>query len=175
MKIAIRKFENNDVLKFYEAVAESVGHLSFWFPWCKDTYSVSEAEFWVKSSKEAWESGVEYRFVIENLESGEIIGSVGINQIVKAHKIGNLGYWTRKSYLNRGVCQKAASLAIEYAFRELGFQRIEIHVLVENYASIRVAERIGAIYEGEQRNKLFFKNCPCTAKCYSVIPADIAF
>lgn len=172
MNIEIRKFKNCDVASFYQAVLDTAKHASGWLPWCNERYSLSEAEQWVRSSIEEWEVGNEYRFVIVESDSQEVVGSIAINNIIKAHKIGNLGYWVRGSCLNKGVCSSAEKLVIEYAFKNLNFSRIEIVVLESNVASIRVAEKIGATYEGTLKNKISLNGISLPARCYSVIPQE---
>lgn len=172
MEIAIRKFKESDAQEFQAAVLESVEHVSDWLPWCTEAYSLQDAEQWTTSAAKVWDAGTDYRFIIEDLDTKKILGSVGINQIVHQHKIGNLGYWVRKSAINRGICTKAARLAVKYAFTELEIQRIEVHVHTENIASNAVASKLGGVYEGVFRNKLFFNGHSVPAKCYSVIPCD---
>ncbi|TMP44352.1 N-acetyltransferase [Pseudoalteromonas citrea] len=173
MDVQIRPFQSTDGESFYSSVTESLAHLGTWLPWCHKDYSIEEAQEWVKYSIEQWQSGAEYNFVIEDLDSQKILGSVAINQMVPMHRCGNLGYWVNQSVLGQGVCVKAIKQLLHYAFADLGLQRIEIHVLEENYASNRVAEKLNATFEGVQRHKLFFKDRPYSAKCYSLIPADI--
>lgn len=174
MAISIRKYRESDAGDFEQAVLESVEHLSKWMSWCTPNYSIKDATAWVSSADETWKSGSDYRFVIEDVDGGKLLGSVGINQIVHQHRIGNLGYWVRASEINKGVCTRAARLAVEYAFAELGFQRIEVHVHVDNAASNEVASRLGGEYEGIFRNKLLFDGVSVPAKCYSIIPSDYA-
>jgi len=170
--VAIRKYRETDAEQFQVAVLESVSHVSQWLPWCTPDYSIEDATQWATSAAQAWDEGTDYRFVIENKSTGEILGSVGINQVVPQHRVGNLGYWIRESAMNQGVCTRAARLAIEYAFCELDFQRIEIHVHPDNVASNAVAAKLGGVYEGVFRNKIVFEGASVPAKCYSVVPSD---
>ena len=172
MDVSIRKYKESDAKKFQRAVLESVEHLSEWLPWCTVDYSISDAVDWTRSAARGWEDGVDYRFLIEDSGTGEVLGSVGINQIVRQHKVGNLGYWVRESAVNNGVCTRAARQAISFAFEKLGFQRIEVHVHVENHASNAVASKLGGQFEGTFRNKLMFNGESVPAKCYSIIPGD---
>ncbi len=172
MEISIRKVKASDAEKFKAAVLESVEHVSEWLPWCTSAYSLQDAKDWTSSATKEWEAGTDYRFIIEDSETRQILGGVGINQIVPQHKIGNIGYWVRKTALNKGVCTKAVLLVAKYAFSELGFQRLEVHVHTENIASNSVASKLGGVYEGVFRNKLIFKGESVPAKCYSIIPGD---
>lgn len=172
MNISIRKYKSTDATQFYQAVIESVDHVSRWLPLCTENYSFSDAQDWCNSALTAWENDTDYRFIIEDNDTRAILGSVGFNQIVKQHKIANLGYWIRKSTAGKGVCTTACRLAIDYAFSKLDIYRIEIHVHPENTASNTVASKLG-VYEGTFRNKLVLHGKSVAAKCYSVISGDI--
>jgi len=172
VKINIRKFKEGDAQEFQEAVLESVEHLSMWLPWCTPNYSIEDATEWVTSAANTWQAGADYRFVIEDAKTLKILGTVGINQVVPQHKVGNLGYWVRKSALKQGVCTQAARQVAEFAFEKLGFKRLEIHILTDNDASNAVACKLGGEYEGIFRNKLLFNGKSLSAKCYSIVPDD---
>jgi RimJ/RimL family protein N-acetyltransferase len=172
VKITLREFKESDAEEFQAAVLESVEHLSNWLPWCTPDYSIEDATEWARSAAQTWRDGTDYRFLIEDLKAGRILGSVGINQVVAQHQRGNLGYWVRKSAINQGICTQAARQVVLFAFESLGFQRLEIHVHTNNDASNAVAAKLGAVYEGTFRNKLVFRGQSLPAKCYSIIPAD---
>jgi RimJ/RimL family protein N-acetyltransferase len=172
VQINIRKFKEGDAQEFQVAVLESVVHLSRWLSWCTSNYSIGDATEWVRSATDTWESGTDYRFVIEDAETFQILGTVGINQVVPQHKIGNLGYWVRNSAIDQGVCTESARQVVVFAFEKLGFKRIELHILTDNDASNAVASKLGGKYEGIFRNKLYYKGESLPAKCYSIVPSD---
>ena len=142
-KIGIRPFQNEDVNSFYEAAIESAEHMQEFMPWCHAEYSIQESKEWVISQTETFKEGKEYSFVIYSLENQELLGSVAINHINNIHKIGNIGYWIRKSALNKGVATEAVSLACSFGFTTLGLFRAEIVTLPSNKASRKVAEKVG--------------------------------
>lgn len=172
MEVVIRKYREGDAAEFQQAVLESVEYISQWLSWCTPDYSIDDAANWVQSASRDWENGTDYRFVIEDAKTRLILGTVGINRVVQQHKIGNLGYWVRKSALNQGICVNAARQVVTFAFKKLGFRRIEIHVQIGNHASNAVASKLGGQYEGTFRNKLVFDGLSVPAKCYSIIPSD---
>ena len=173
MQIKIRKFQPGDAPGLYAAVRESIPHLSPWLGWCTENYSLADAEQWVASAEVVWQEGSDYRLVIEDEMTGEIIGSVAINNIIQVHRIGNLGYWVSHKYCGRGIASKAARHMVRYAFDELDFQRIEVVVLPDNLASKAVAEKLGGCCEGLQRNKVMHLGKSVAALCYSIIPNDL--
>lgn len=171
MKIAVRPLTASDAQVFHQAVLESVEHVSEWLPWCSPYYSIEDARQWASNAVESWNGGTDYRFVIEDTDSATFLGSCGINH-VSQHRVGNFGYWVRKTALNQGVCTAASRLAIRFAFEELGFQRLEVQVPIDNHASNAVAAKLGGVYEGIFRNKLILKGLSSPAMCYSIIPSD---
>ncbi|MFT5481697.1 MAG: RimJ/RimL family protein N-acetyltransferase [Halieaceae bacterium] len=172
MKVEIRQFRESDAANFRDAVLESVDHVSPWLPWCMAEYRLEDARDWVVTAAVNWREGTDYRFLIVDADTDSILGGVGISQVVPHHRTGNLGYWVRKAALGQGVCTRAAKLVVFYAFDELQFQRIEVHVLTDNIASNIVAQKLGGEFEGVQRNKLVVRGESCAANCYSIVPTD---
>ncbi|MFF2591619.1 GNAT family N-acetyltransferase [Peribacillus butanolivorans] len=82
---------------------------------------------------------------------GEIAGTIGFNEINKASKIGSIGYWLGEGFQGNGIMTKAIKTFIDYGFRELGLNRIEVSIAVENKRSRALAERQGFIEEGRLR------------------------
>ncbi len=114
--IGIRPFQDNDVNLFHEAAIESTEHMKEFMPWCHSEYSIQESKEWVISQTKAFKEGKEYSFIIYSLGNQKLLGSVAINHINDIHKIGNIGYWIRKSALNKGVATEAVSLACSFGF-----------------------------------------------------------
>jgi RimJ/RimL family protein N-acetyltransferase len=75
--------------------------------------------------------------------------------------------------VRKGVAIAAARLAARFAFRELSLTRVELVALVDNIASRRVAEKLGATLEGVARNRLVHNGVPFAAAMYSLVPGDI--
>lgn len=172
MQIEIRKMNASDAQGLYEAIIESIDHVSEWMTWCTSDYALEEAEDWTASAEDKWVDGTEYRFLAISKDTKEILGCFGIGHVHPERKSGDLGYWVRKTALGKGVAKKASRLVTKYAFDELGFQRIEVCVLPENTHSIAVAESLGGTFEGTFRNKLIHDGVSKSAKCFSIIPED---
>ena len=153
LEIQIRRYEASDVDAIYEAVIESRAELSPWMPWCHAGYSQQDTFSWVESRAGAWERNEEWSFLIVDF-AGRVLGGCGIHRLDLRNGVGELGYWVRTSATRFGVATQAAQRIMEWAFREQGLHRIEILAAVENVASQRVAEKVGAIREGVVRGRL---------------------
>ncbi|MDC0610789.1 GNAT family N-acetyltransferase [Vibrio sp.] len=139
MPVCIREFTDDDVIPFFDAVRESVSHVSPWLPWCKEGYAISDAQNWVEGSRFEWNHETDYRFVIYDDQSGVFLGSVAINDIDYFKRSATLGYWVRRSALRKGVAKSASELALVFAFDEIRLERVFIDILPGNVASKKVA------------------------------------
>src|SRR6266850_7327878 len=168
----IRRYRPEDVPPLFAAVEESREILGRWMPWCHPAYSIEDSSSFVLSREVEWQKGEHYSFVIADRRTGSFIGGTGLNFVNRVHNFANIGYWIRSSHAGRGFATCAVRLVARFGFEELGFHRLEIVVAVENKASVRVAEKAGARYEGSLRNRLRVHGNPHDALLFSFVPAD---
>jgi ribosomal-protein-serine acetyltransferase len=84
--------------------------------------------------------------------NGEPAGTVGLDHLQPLISSVDIGYWLRTDLNGRGLMTEAAAAVVEYAFEELAIHRIELRAGVENYGSLRVAEKLGFRRGGELRH-----------------------
>ena len=77
------------------------------------------------------------------------------DHIHHAHLSANLGYWLRPDACGRGLATAICNALKKLAFSQMNLHRLECFVEPNNKASLRVAERIGAIKEGLCRKRVF--------------------
>ena len=164
----IRLYQQRDAEDMHAAALESVAEVYPWMAWCHEHYSLDEAREWIAVQEELANQGMAYEFAILD-EADRFLGGCGINQISKANRFANLGYWVRTSSMGRGVAPAAARLVAEYAFRETDLIRLEIVCAVANTRSQRVAEKIGAVREGILRSRLVLPTGVSDAAMYSLV------
>ena len=171
--VTIRPYRSDDIGALFEAVRESVYQISPWLDWCHADYSRSDSETWVSSREAAWRRREDYSFVIVDRATQRFLGGCGLNEINDTHGFANLGYWVRSSCTGRGVATAAAGLVARFGLQQRGLKRIEIVAAVDNTASQRVAEKVGARREGVLRRRLMIHGRLQDAVLYSLIPADL--
>lgn len=81
-----------------------------------------------------------------------LVGMVHLHLHLRAHKIGEIGYWTAPSARGRGLASRAARLLGNWAIDELALDRIGLLAHPDNAASQRAAEKAGFVREGVLRN-----------------------
>jgi ribosomal-protein-serine acetyltransferase len=167
MSVTIRLYQQGDAEPMQAAVLESVAQISPWMGWCHSGYSLEDAHAWVTAQQQNAAQGVAFEFSIWS--EGRYLGGCGINQISKANRFANLGYWVRASAMGQGVASEAVRLVADYAFRRTDLIRLEIVVAVGNLRSQRVAEKVGALREGVLRDRILLPSGPSDAVMFSLV------
>ena len=63
-----------------------------------------------------------------------------------------------KENWSKGYGKEATQLMVDYAFNTLNFNRVQLHVSVENERAIKAYEKVGFIKEGTLRQAMYFDN-----------------
>ena len=171
--VRVRAYRSEDRKALFAAVRESIPEVSKYETWCHPGYRLDEAsgyvDYWVKMR----EKGRAFYYAIEESASGEFLGSCGLAGWHSEHKHAGLGYWVRTSRTGQGIATAAACLVARLGFEDLGLIRIELEIAVDNIASRRVAEKIGAVNEGILRRRLILPAGPTDVVMYSLLPDEL--
>jgi len=171
--IGIRGYRPGDEDALYGAVCESIPEVSRYETWCHPGYRREEAAEYVNFWIEMREKGQAFYYAVEDQATGVFLGSCGLSGLSSEHKHAMLGYWVRTRRTRRGVATSAARLVARLGFEDSGLIRIELPIAVDNTASRRVAEKIGAIQEGVLRNRLILPAGPVDVAMYGLLPEDL--
>lgn len=167
--IQVRPWREDDVDGLYRAVDASRAQLTRWLPWCSADYSRDDAAAWIAFSQRAWAERSLFPLGIFSAAGGEVLGSTGINHLDWPNRRGALGYWVATPHAGQGLARRAARLALDLAFGELGLERVEIIVLLDNEPSHRVARALGAQWECDARRRLVQQGRAQTASVYALL------
>jgi RimJ/RimL family protein N-acetyltransferase len=167
--LRLRPYRGDDAVAILAAVRESVDVVGRWLPWCHSGYDANDAEAWVAHCGESWRSGEHFAFAAFEIASGQYLGGFGLNQRNRLHNFMNLGYWVRASRQRHGIAVRAAHLVATFGFQQIGLTRIEIIAELDNLASRRVAEVVGASFEGVARNRIVARGRATDAAVYSLV------
>jgi len=98
-------------------------------------------------------------WMVFDKESGRLIGRAGIEN----HEEGlELGYLIRKEFRGKGLGQRVCETILSYVKEELSFSEIHCMIHENNYASIRLAEKLG--FKCEKSIKNAEKSMVCYTK-----------
>lgn len=89
-------------------------------------------------------------------ETNEPIGQTAFVRIDWVGRMGTfyLGIADKQNW-SKGYGSETTRLMIDYAFKTLNFNRVELKVAAENTAGFRVYQKIGFVHEGTLRQAMF--------------------
>ena len=97
--------------------------------------------------------GDSYPFIVFDKKTGQYAGSSRFYDIQKQHNIMQLGYtWYGKDFQGTGLNKNCKFLLLEFAFEEVGVERLEFRADALNARSIAAMKSIGCTAEGILRN-----------------------
>ncbi len=165
--VTLRPPAAHDAPEIASAVQASLTELQVFMPWATSDYGPAEARQWMFGEFNPGEEP----FIILDADD-EIIGSCGLGPIDQLNRVIELGYWVRSDRTGQGIATRAAHLLTRHAIDNRGAMRVEIHMSVENPGSRRVAENVGAVFEGIMRARLLLNGEYHDAEIWSILATD---
>lgn len=170
--LALRYLTVDDAPAVMEAVRESPD-VKRWLPQWEKLHSTADLVQWVEAFNRDRAEGTAHVFVMSDSTTGQIQGICGLTRINKVHRFANVFYWVRQSCAGRSLAARSVRLLAQFGFETVQLNRLEIVVAVGNTASLRVAEKVGAVREGVLRHRLMVGGQPTDAAIFSLIAEDI--
>lgn len=112
-------------------------------------------------------------FAVERRVDGRLVGHVALFGTDWTRMVTEIHYWTAPWGRGNGYAAEAVRAVAQWALTTQGMARIELIAVVDNIASIRVAETAGFRFEGLLRNAALTRSGRGDFAAYSLIPADL--
>ena len=150
-RLVVRPFEPDDAPAVRAACDDpDVAH---WIHLVPSPYTAADAEEFIAESRRRLAAGDRARLAVVDAASDELLGSVSLD-LYSDRQVAEIGYWVKRGARRRGVASGAARLVIDWAFTEVGVERLEILTYPGNDASQALAEQLGFRREGLLRGFL---------------------
>lgn len=133
-------------------------------------YEEGMAESWIAGHADAFKTGEQVTFAITLHSSEQPLGAIGL--VLDSGYQGELGYWIGLPYWGQGYCTEAGRSVVEYAFGELGLQRVFARALRRNQTSRRVLEKLGMRHEGTLRQHVLKWGKPEDVDMFGLLRAE---
>lgn len=105
-------------------------------------------------------------------DPARLIGACGLNDLVRAHRRAELGYWLYPEHWGQGVARECVGALLDHAFDHLRLFRIGAEVDVGNEASARLLRKLGFSSEGTRRAYEFKDGAPLDLQLFSLLATD---
>jgi RimJ/RimL family protein N-acetyltransferase len=121
-----------------------------WFDVAPVVPTAVEHRAWIERTRAEWDDDrAKATFLVE--WAGRPAGSVDVRRSDPG--VGVLSWVVYAPFRGQGIAWRAVRLLVDWAFDELGLERVEAHVNPANRASLRTALRAGLLREGVLRGK----------------------
>lgn len=90
-------------------------------------------------------------FAVEELATDELAGGAVLWGIDTHNRNAHLGYQLLPSFRGRGLGTDLIRVLCDYGFRIRGLHRLQIESTSDNEASLRAAQKVGFVIEGQLR------------------------
>jgi ribosomal-protein-serine acetyltransferase len=173
-EIELKQLEPSDSAGIFEVIDNQREYLGRWLPFVEYTRELTDTENFVASVVNAPEDQFEYVFAIR--KNGKFVGLIGFKETDKKNKSTDIGYWISEKYQKQGIVTNSVEKLCDFAFNELGINRIQIRCAVENTPSNNVPKRLGFKLEGvEKQGELLSGNVFTDLYIYSKLKSDKPF
>ena len=105
-------------------------------------------------------------------ETGELIGTLGFYGIDHVNRRAIVGADLMKKHWGNGLMSEALCALVNYAFKEIGLDRIEASSDSQNRRSLRLMERCGFKKERVLRQRFYYKDAFHDDVIYSLLKEE---
>ena len=105
------------------------------------------AEIFVAKKVKEYDNGLEYLFTLKENTNRTIIGLIYLKELQKIPGQGELAYCIGYRYEGKGLTSIMVAHIMDWAFKELNLQTLQIIANKSNIASIKIAKKLGFVYQ----------------------------
>ena len=129
----------------FEATVASRPELLPWMPWAREPTIEAVHSMLAETERDRQEQTALTFAVIER-PGGAVLGVIGLNAM--GDDSLELHYWMRTDHTGRGLTTEACRALLDWASHTLEVKRFVLWAGRENFASRRVAEKLGFVHLG---------------------------
>ncbi len=170
-EIELKQLEPLDSKSIFETIDGQREYLGRWLPFVEFTKEIADTRRFVDSVVNAPKDRFEYVFAIRM--RNEFAGLIGFKGTDKANQKTEIGFWLSEKFQKHGIVTKSVERLCDFAFADLGMNRIQIRCAVGNFPSKNIAKKLGFKFEGiERQGELLSSNVFVDLEVYSKLKHD---
>jgi ribosomal-protein-serine acetyltransferase len=131
-------------------VEKNRAHVRPWLPWVDETISPEDTRRFIRDTLHKLADAREYGFEI--VYRGELVGDIGLS-VERGAREAEVGYWLSEEFQGRGIVSRATRSLVDFAFIDLGLNRVVINCAIDNTRSRAIPERLGFTLEATLRER----------------------
>jgi ribosomal-protein-alanine N-acetyltransferase len=148
--------------------------LTPWEPvWPSDDLTRSSFRRRLRRYAREIEEDLGYPFFVFRERDGALAGGINLGHVRRGvAQTAALGYWAGKPFAGQGLIGAGVRGVLDFAFSDLGLNRVEAACLPVNLASIRLLENVGFQREGVARRYLCIAGAWQDHVLYAILRCD---
>lgn len=146
--ILLREITLSDAPALFRLIDTNRAYLRQWLPFIDYSRQLSDTEAFIRSVTAA-NNTTDRVFVL--LHQEQQIGVIGFKGIDATNLKLEIGYWMAEDYQHKGIMLRSCKALVNYAFKLMRMNRIQIKVALGNSRSSNIPKRLGFTLEGIQR------------------------
>jgi len=143
--VELRQMEERDAPTVLEAIDRDRADLRRWLVWVDRNTSLDDTLTFIRAEAEKHRATGELAAGIWFEQ--QLAGTIGTHVIDRLNRKVEIGYWLGSPFRGRGIMTEACRTVVEYCFRELDLNRVEIRCAAGNQASRAIPARLGFRHE----------------------------
>ncbi len=148
-EVELRLLTGGDGAEIFRVTEANRAYLREWLPWVDATRGPEDTEAFVLRSIE--QARLTDGFQTRILYRGGFAGMAGYLYHDWRNLRTEIGYWLREDRQGHGIMTRAVRALTDFAFVNLGLNRVEVRAATDNRRSRAVPERLGFLQEGVLR------------------------
>ncbi len=157
---------SEDAVELFSLVDSNRNYLKEWLPWLDNNLSVKDQLDFIEISQKDRIQGSSGIWLIK--ENNDLVGVISINWIDWDNKSCGLGYWISEDKVGKGIVNRCCKSLINDLISNNQIHRFVIEAAVENYASRKVAEKLGMRLEGIIKDRELLYGTYVDAALYAI-------
>ena len=166
--ILLREIGMEDVASIFNTIDNQREYMAEWLPFVELTTDISFTCTFVENYLNA--EVKDFTCVIYFRQ--QFAGLLGLKDTDFDNLKTEIGYWLSEDFQHKGIITRSCKAFIDYSFDELKMNRIQLKAATGNLKSQRVAERLGFIKEGIEREGELHNRGFVDLIVYSLLKAD---
>ena len=152
-RLLLRCWAPEDTVALRSELDESDQHLRPWIPFmAEEPRTLEQTADWLRTHRASFDMDQNYRYAVFDNGDNSLLGE---NMLLSRAGPGALeiGYWTSRHAVGRGIATEATSAMIRVAFELAGAARVEIHCAPDNEPSAAIPLKLGFAHEATLRDR----------------------
>lgn len=168
--LVLRDLRPESAQVIFNLINRNRQYLRQWLPFIDNTWKVEDTEIFIKSVLTG--GGPKRDLIVEIWYQDRFAGLIALKEIDRWNKKAEIGYWLDPDLENKGIMTRCCKAMIDFAFKKMALNRIQIKVGIGNVQSSRIPEKLGFRFEGIERNGEKFPDHYINLEVYSILKKE---